>query len=95
MIDYTSKMRHMSESISWSLFNKMFTRRFDEDGRIAYYDAKKDTYIGELQLTEASKIKVPNTPPLEPLLEWLIKAKGVLEFENSFNFCTINFNYSH
>ena len=78
MINYTSKMRHMSESISWSLFNKMFTRRFDEDGKVVYYDAKKDTYISEFQLTEASKIKVPNAPPLEPLLKWLIKAKGVL-----------------
>ena len=68
MIDYTSKMRHMSETISWSLFNQVFTHCFDEDGRIVYYDAMSDDYFDEFQLTEASKIKVPIMSPLEPFL---------------------------
>lgn len=58
MIDYTSKMRHMSESISLSLFNKMFSSTVKKEGTICYYDATADDYFDEFQITEAAKIHV-------------------------------------
>ena len=61
-----------------------------EKGRIVYYYAMSDDYFDEFQLTEASKIKVPNMSPLEQFLVWLIKAKGVIKFDNSF---IVGFSY--
>lgn len=71
MIDYTSKMRHLSETISWSKYNQLLAKKnpvHTEIGKIVYYDAMSDDYFDEFQLTEASKIKVPSMSPLEPFL---------------------------
>ena len=87
MIDYTSKMRHLSETMLWREYNQLLAKKnsvYIEKGRIVYYYAMSDDYFDEFQLTEASKIKVPNMSPLEQFLVWLIKGKGVIKFDNSF-----------
>ena len=58
MIDYTSKMRHMTESISWSLFNKTFSPPAEQDGTVCYYDATTDDYFDTFQITEAARIQI-------------------------------------
>ena len=75
MIDYTSKMRHMSETLPLKEYLQFLERTVEkknsvyiEKGRIAYYDAMGDDYFDEFQLTEASKIKVPSMSSLEPFL---------------------------
>lgn len=75
MINYTSKMRHLSETlplkeylrfVDWTVEKKNLV--YTEIGKIVYYDAMSDEYFDEFQLTEASKIKVPSMSPLEPFL---------------------------
>ena len=75
MIDYTSKMRHMSETLplkEYLRFTDLTVEKknsvYIEKGRIVYYDAMSDVYTGELELCEASRIKVPSMSPLEPFL---------------------------
>ena len=73
MIDYTSKMRHMSETLSlrdYVLFLALGDKELvnTEKGKIAYYDARSDDYFDEFQLSEASKIKEPRMSPLEQFL---------------------------
>ena len=87
MIDYTSKMRHMTESISWSLFNKTFSPPAEQDGTVCYYDATTDDYFDTFQITEAASIQIeaPNGA-FSSLLEWgsLQKKVGVSQIALQF-----------
>lgn len=62
-IETVSRMRHPTETMSLSIYNRMFSMQSDPlcDGRgqVVYYDATQDDYIDELPPSKASEVKLP------------------------------------
>lgn len=60
-IETVSRMRHPTESMSLSTYNRLFSMQSDPlcDGRgeVVYYDATRDDYIDELPPSRASEVK--------------------------------------
>lgn len=60
MIEQVSRMRHLTESISLSVYNHVFSTEPEPNGAVCYYDATADDYIDELPPSRASEVKIGN-----------------------------------
>ena len=58
MIEQVSRMRHLTESISLSVYNQVFSTHPEPNGAVCYYDATADDYIDEPPPSRASEVKI-------------------------------------
>lgn len=57
-------MRHLTESISLSVYNHVFSAQPEPNGAVCYYDATVDDYIDELPASQAAEAKLENAPKM-------------------------------
>jgi hypothetical protein len=58
MTEQVSKIRHLTEVGSWSMFSRASALPVEQDGGVCFYDARAEEFYDLLQVSDAAKLQI-------------------------------------